>query len=263
MLSVLLGIVLCVALAWKLRQFLKDPADKLLRAVLLCIVCAALSFPFGTAGGARVVDGLAGEGTAKFLQNFALLLTVYFLQCFFIYAASHAQSGPDHARKKLVPLSTTVLVMAAAMPTPRNERDHTYATADMQVTGVAVFYLAAGLYLTYALAVALRWAVEYARASRRPLAIGLWMVVASLATMVAAAAVREAFSVSRWLGIEVPHPLIMTAKLLLDLAIPLFVLGILYPAAMTRWARLRLWWAPLAGVSALGAAVEGNAPGLS
>ncbi|MEU9981714.1 MAB_1171c family putative transporter [Streptomyces sp. NPDC050856] len=243
MLSIVLGIVLHAALAWKLRQLARAPSDAMLRAVSLCLLCAALSFPLGVPGGARFVDSLAGAGTAKLLQNVTLLCAVYFLSCFFIHSASDPRAARARARRAVLPLAATALVITVAMVmTPAAERGHTYATADMRVTGVAVFYLTAGLYLTYALAVALLWTVRYARVSNRPLVIGLWMVAAALAAMVVAASVREALTLARLLGGDVPRPLIVGAKLLLDLAIPVFVAGVVFPAAVTRWASARLWW---------------------
>ena len=242
-LSLLLGTVLCLALAWKARQLVKDPSDRLLQSVFLCILCAAVSFPLGVRDGARFVDGVIGEGAAKLLQNVFLLCAVYFLKCFFIHSAAEHGTGPVRARRELIPLGPAVLAITLAMlATPKPERSHTYATADMQIAGVAVFYLTAGLYLTYALAVALWWTVRYALMSSRPLATGLWMAAASLASMVLASTVREVLTVVRWAGGDVPAPLIAGAKLLLDLAIPLFVIGVIYPGTVTRWASVRLWW---------------------
>lgn len=243
MLSSLLAIVLLVALVWNITRLVTSPSDKLLQAVSFCLVCATLSFPVGTRGGAGFVDALIGEGTAKLLQNVFLLGAVFFLKCFFIHSVSDRETGRARVRAELVPLGITILVITAAMAaTPQAERSHTYAAANMRADGVAVFYLTAGLYLMYALAVALCWTVRYARVSGRPLVTGLWLIAGALTAMVSAAAVREVLTLVRWLGGEVPRPAILGAKLLLDLAIPLFVIGVLYPASATRWASLRLWW---------------------
>ncbi|XKJ35539.1 MAB_1171c family putative transporter [Streptomyces sp. 147326] len=74
------------------------------------------------------------------------------------------------------------------------------------------------------------------------MATGLRMVAAALAGMVLASAVRECVTLVRLLGGGVPHPVVTDAKLLLDLAIPLFVAGVVYPGLVTRWASIRLWW---------------------
>jgi hypothetical protein len=243
MLSVILGIVLALALVWKASQLIKAPSDKLLQAVTLCIICASCSYPLGLPAGARLADSLIGAGMAKLLQNVFLLGTVYCLQCFFLFAISDRETGRGRARRELVPLGVTVLVITLAMlATPADERSHTYATANMQAPGVAVFYVAGGLYLVYSLAMALWWTLRYARMADRPLATGLWLIAAALTAMVLAGTLREVLNVVRWLGGTVPAPVIVGAKLLLDLAIPLFVIGILYPATVARWATVRLWW---------------------
>ncbi|MFC4517330.1 MAB_1171c family putative transporter [Streptomyces ehimensis] len=243
MLSIILGIVLALALVWKVSQLVKAPSDKPLQAVTLCIVCAACSYPLGLAAGARLADSLIGAGTAKLLQNLFLLGTVYFLQCFFLFATSDRVTGRSRARRELIPLGITALVATLAMlATPAGERSHTYATADMQAPPIAIFYVAAGLYLVYSLGMALRWTLRYARMASRPLATGLWLIAAALAAMVLAGSLREVLNVMRWLGSPVPTPVIVGVKLLLDLAIPLFVMGIIYPASVSRWASIRLWW---------------------
>lgn len=209
----------------------------------LCIVCAALSFPLGVKAGARYVDSLTGAGVAKLLQNVLLLLLVYFLQCVFLYSASDRRSGNRRARWELIPLGATICVAAVAVAvTSETERTHTYATANMREPGVALFYLAAGLYLVYGLAMAFLWTLHYIRVSNKPLRTGLRLVAGALAAMVLMGALREGLTVTRWAGGSVPSAVITGAKLLLDVAIPLFVAGILYPAAVTRWATARLWW---------------------
>ncbi|MFJ3586826.1 MAB_1171c family putative transporter [Streptomyces sp. NPDC090127] len=243
MLSLVLAVVLYGSLLRTGRQCLRDPSDPLPRAVFLCLLCAGVSFPFGVPAGARLVDDLIGDGAAKLAQNLCLLGAVYFLGCFFVHAASDAATAAARVRRQLVPLAATAVVVTLAMAlTPPVERSHTYATADMREPGVAVFYLTAGAYLTYALATALWWTVRYARLAGRPLVTGLWTVAAALAGMVLASAVREAATLVRLLGGTVPHPVIVGAKLLLDLAIPLFVAGVVWPGLVTRWASIRLWW---------------------
>ncbi|MFF1272199.1 MAB_1171c family putative transporter [Streptomyces marokkonensis] len=242
-LSLVLAVVLYGSLLWTVRQVLRDPSDRLLRAVFRCLLCAGLSFPFGLPDCVRVVDGLTGDGAAKLLQNLCLLGAVHFLGCFFLHSASGPADARARVRRQVVPFAATAVVVSAAMAvTPHADRGHTYATADMRVPGVAVFYLSAGAYLTYALAMALFWTVRYARLASRPLVTGLWMVAAALAGMVLASTAREGLTLVRLLGGEVPRPVITGAKLLLDLAIPLFVAGVVWPGLVTRWASIRLWW---------------------
>ena len=96
---ILLG--LAAAVIWKLYQLSKAPHDGPLRSVTLCLLSAALSYPLAMPGGASGVDTVAGHGTAKLLQNLLLLLTVYFLMCFYLYSAE-GQSGRTRARREAV-----------------------------------------------------------------------------------------------------------------------------------------------------------------
>lgn len=198
-LSSLLGGILLLALSWKISQLFRAPSDRVLRSVTLCIVCAALSFPLGVKAGARYVDSLTGAGVAKLLQNVLLLLLVYFLQCVFLYSASDRRSGNRRARWELIPLGATICVAAVAVAvTSETERTHTYATANMREPGVALFYLAAGLYLVYGLAMAFLWTLHYIRVSNKPLRTGLRLVAGALAAMVLMGALREGLTVTRW-----------------------------------------------------------------
>ncbi|SMF77003.1 MAB_1171c family putative transporter [Streptomyces sp. Amel2xC10] len=241
-LSSLLGGILLLAVCWKISQLIKAPSDRVLRSVTLCILCAALSFPLGLKSVARHVDSLTGDGIAKLLQNALLLVLVHFLQCVFLYSASDRMAGNKRARWELIPLAFTIGIATMAMAiTPGPERAHTYATANMREPGVALFYLAAGMYLVYGLALALWWTLRCIRVSNEPLRTGLRLVAAALTAMVLMGSLRETLTVTRWAGGSVPAALIVGAKLLLDIAIPLFVAGILYPAAATRWLTGRLW----------------------
>ncbi|MFD7432243.1 MAB_1171c family putative transporter [Streptomyces sp. NPDC059818] len=243
MLTFLLGAVLLLALVRMIHQIAKAPHDRPLRAVAYCIVCASLSFPIGLRSVVDDVDGMVGAGTSKLIQNILLLGTVYWLMCFYLQSASDPSSGRRRARIELIPLAiTAVVITAATLATPRSERGHVYATANMQVASIAVFYLAAGIYLAYALAMALRWTLRYIRVSRGSLTVGLRLVAVSLTCMVGADALRGALVVVRALDGTVPTAVITGVKLLLDLAIPLFVVGILYPGAASRLASLRLRW---------------------
>ncbi|MBT2481586.1 MAB_1171c family putative transporter [Streptomyces sp. ISL-94] len=243
MLSFLLGAVLLLALVRMIHQIAKAPHDRPLRAVTYCIVCASLSFPIGLRSVADDVDGMVGAGASKLIQNILLLGTVYWLMCFYLQSASDPRAGLRRARIELIPFAiTAVVITAATLATPRSERGHVYATANMQVASIAVFYLAAGIYLAYALAMALRWTLRYIRVSRGSLTVGLRLVAVSLTCMVGADALRGALVVVRAFDGTVPTAVITGVKLLLDLAIPLFVVGILYPGAASRLASLRLRW---------------------
>jgi hypothetical protein len=212
--------------------------------VTLCLVSAALAFPFGTGPGARAADGLLGPGAAELLQNVLLLCCVYFLMCFYLHSAAlDPARGRRRARLELIPLALAAGLATVSMAgTPPGERGGTYDTANMQIAGVAGFYLAAGLYLGYALAMALWWTYRYIRLSQGSLATGLRLTAVSMAAMVVADVVRQIFVVVRWAGGPDESPLLSGANLTLSIAVPVFVIGVSYPGAATRLAALRLWW---------------------
>ncbi|MBV6703108.1 hypothetical protein KV557_39470 [Kitasatospora aureofaciens] len=238
---VFLGVVLLIALSWKLYQVVKAPEDGPLRAVTLCLACVGTSFPLGLRAGARAFDSLTGPGGAKLLQNVLLLAAAYWLMCFYLFSASDRQGGRVRARWEALPLVATIATISlAVLTTPASVRAHLYETADMRVNQVAIFYLVAGLYLVYSMASALCWTWRYARMSTRPLAIGLWLAAAGMAGMVAACSVRAVLVVTRWRGSPVPHGLFQLVNLLLLLAVPLFVIGVSYPGVVTRIAALRI-----------------------
>ncbi|WP_055701883.1 MAB_1171c family putative transporter [Streptomyces silaceus] len=244
MVSLFLGAVLVLSLVRKLVQSLRAPDDRLLRSVTCCLLCALLTFSLGLPVSTRLVDGAIGAGSAKLLQNVLLLSTLYWLVCFYLHSATDPDTGRRRARLELVPLGLTAAVITLAMvTTPPHERDHSFTTAHMQAPEIAVFYCAAGLYLCYALAMALWWTWRYARLSTGPLAHGLWVLAVSLASMVGASALREGMVVTRWLGGTVPLPLTLVTKHLLEtVAVPLFIIGLLYPGIVNRCSMVRLWW---------------------
>jgi hypothetical protein len=241
--TAVLGVLLVAAVLWKGYQLSRAPWDLPLRSVTLCLASAALAFPFGTKPGARAADAVLGAGAAELLQNVLLLCCVYFLMCFYLHSASDPELGSRRARLELIPLAVAVVLAALSVAaTPPAERGGTYDTADMRIDGVAGFYLAAGLYLGYALAMALWWTRRYTLISRGSLATGLRLTAVSMAAMVLADAVRQAFVVVRWAGGTDESPVLTAANITLSVAIPVFVVGVSYPGVATRIAALRLWW---------------------
>lgn len=235
----LLGIA--AAVVWKLYQLARDPRDAPLRSVTLCLLSAALSYPLAMPGGASGVDTVAGDGTAKLVQNVLLLLTVYFLMCFYLYSAD-GQAGRRRARREAVVVAlVAVSITVAALSVPRAVFAGSFSTADMTIPQIAFFYGAAGVYLMYALGVAGRWTHRYARMSRRPHSTGLWMVAIGLGAMAVACAVRAIFVAIRWNGGTVPKPLTAGVAFLLVVSILLFVAGVTYSGARARISSVRLW----------------------
>ncbi|WP_116050533.1 MAB_1171c family putative transporter [Amycolatopsis palatopharyngis] len=241
--SIAFGVLLLTAVVWKLRQVTRAPHDLPLRAVTFCLVSAAIAFPFGLPAGARWADSLIAPGTAKWLQNVMLLVAVYWLMCFYLFSAEDAENGRRRARWELLPLAFSIAaITAATLATPPALRGHTFSTGDMSHTAVAAFYFFGGLYLFYAIAMALRSTLRYAGSSRRPLSTGLRIAAVGMAAMVLASGVRSVLVVIRWQSGTPPAPISATASLVLMIAIPLFVIGVIYPSVATRWAAGRVWW---------------------
>ncbi|GAA3828287.1 MAB_1171c family putative transporter [Streptomyces phyllanthi] len=236
---ILLG--LAAAVAWKLYQWSRAPHDAPLRSVTLCLLSATTSYPLAMPGGASGVDTVAGHGTAKLIQNVLLLLTVYFLMCFYLYSAD-GQAARRRARREAVVVAlVAVAITVAALSVPHEVFAGSFSTADMTISQIAFFYGGAGLYLMYALAVAGWWTGRYARMSRRPHATGLWMAAAGLGAMALACAVRAVFVAIRWGGGIVPQPVMASVAFLLVVSILLFVVGVTYPGARARITAVRLW----------------------
>ncbi|MFE2426912.1 MAB_1171c family putative transporter [Streptomyces sp. NPDC059373] len=236
---ILLG--LAAAVAWKLYQWWRAPRDAPVRCVALCLLTAVLSYPLAMPGGTSGVDTVAGYGTAKLLQNVLLLLTVYFLMCFYLYSADGPSARRRARREAVVVALVAVAITVAALSVPREVFAGSFSTADMTIAQIAFFYAGAGLYLMYALGVAGRWTRQYARMSRRPHATGLWMAATGLTAMAVACAVRAVIVTVRWSGRSVPQPLMATVALGLVVSILLFVAGVTYSGARARTTAVRLW----------------------
>ncbi|MGW4731732.1 MAB_1171c family putative transporter [Streptomyces shenzhenensis] len=239
--SELLLLIIGAAVVWRLYLWSRAPHDAPTRSVALCLLSAGLSYPVAMPGGTTGIDTVAGHGTAKLIQNVLLLLTVYFLMCFYLYSAD----GPvarRRARWEAVVVSVVaVAIILAAVTVPHQEFAGSFRTADMTIPQIAFFYAGAGLYLMYALGAAGRWTARYARMSRRPHATGLWMTAIGLRAMAVACAIRAVFVAVRWSGGSVPDRLMAAVAFWLVAAILFFVAGVTYSATRSRITSTRLW----------------------
>ncbi|MFE1174269.1 MAB_1171c family putative transporter [Streptomyces sp. NPDC058773] len=234
--------ILDLAVVWKLIQLARDPRDLPLRAVTLCLICTRASFALGLDSAARLVDNLMGPGSARLVQNALLLGAVYCLMCVYLFSAEERERAIRRARWDALPLASAITVLAlTTVATPVSVRGRDFATADVTATPVALFFMAALLYLIYALAAALWWTWRHARMSLRPLSTGLWLTVGALAGMVMANIGRLAIDVTRWRGANVPAWLNHGTQGLLALAVPVFIVGVIYSGAAMRLASARVW----------------------
>ncbi|KOU84206.1 MAB_1171c family putative transporter [Kitasatospora sp. NPDC052868] len=235
-------LILLAALLWKLYQLKRSPGDRPLRAVTLCLACAALSYPVTMPGGSSGVDMVAGHGTAKLIQNVLLLLAVYYLMCFYLHSASDSEASRVRARNEGVLVSVVIVaITVAALSVPHEVFAGSFSTADMTIPQIAFFYAGAGLYLMYALAMAARWTRRYARMSRRPHSTGLWMAAVGLGTMAVACAIRAVIVAIRAAGVDIPQAVMAPVAFLLVASILLFAAGITYSGARARISSVRLW----------------------
>lgn len=238
-----LAAILPCATAWKLYQLTKAPHDKPLRAVTACLGSVSLAYPFMLVSVQMSVDSVFGGGFSKLLQNALLFTGGYFLMCFYLYSAADAEQGRRRARREIIPLVVAVAAMAVAtVIIPVGQRGAEYETGDMHVPGIALFYFFGGLYEAYVLGIAFRWTVRYARLSHRPLVTGLRMAATGMGLMVTGSAIRTVFVVIRAFGPLKTSPIIVGADLLVAAGIPIFAIGVIYPALATRVAALRVWW---------------------
>ena len=129
-----------------------------------------------------------------------LLLACYFLMCFYLYSVDKP-AARRRARTELVVVAlVAVVITVAAVTVPLGALSGPSRTMDMTIPQVAVFYLCAGLYMTYAIGMAGRWSAGYARKSERPHATGLWITAIGLGLLAVACGVRAAFTIVRWSG---------------------------------------------------------------
>ncbi|MFM9371883.1 MAB_1171c family putative transporter [Streptomyces sp. Da 82-17] len=237
----LAGLVL--AIVWKLYQLAKAPHDRCLRSVVLCLTCAALSYPLAMPGGADGFETVAGHGAAKLVQNLLLIATVYFLMCFYLYASADERGARRRARiEALVAASVALGVTCTVATVPHHALVGSFSSTDMTVPQAATFYLVVGLYLMYALAAAAYWTRRYARLSAKPHSTGLWTAGIGMFGMALACAVRAVIVVIRWTGNAVHAPVMAAAGAVLVVSTLLFVFGITYPGMRTRVSLCRLWF---------------------
>ncbi|WP_411150635.1 MAB_1171c family putative transporter [Streptomyces sp. A30] len=237
----ILLLIIAAAVIWRLYLWSRAPHDAPTRSVALSLLSAGLSYPVAMPGGTTGIDTVAGHDTAKLVQNVLLLLTVYFLMCFYLYSADGYAARRRARWEAAVVAAVTAAIILAAVSAPHEALAGSFSTADMTIPQVAFFYTGAGLYLMYALGAAGRWSARYARMSRRPHATGLWMTAIGLGAMAAACAVRAVFVAVRWSGGSVPHQLTASVAVGLVVSSLLFVAGITYSGVRARITATRLW----------------------
>ncbi|OXM66819.1 MAB_1171c family putative transporter [Amycolatopsis vastitatis] len=226
------------ALAWRIYQVVRAPTLANW-AVTACVAALAAAFLLQQPVLSDEVDALLGRGAARVANNALLACGLCALVIFFLRSAL----GPRRNRRvaaELVPLAAAIALMVVAMAlTPPELRGLPLGPSTIHDSGVAVFYLGAGLYLIYGLVACTAWIVRYQRVADRNLRIGLRLGAIGLACAAAGSISRALYIVVAWAF----GPLV---KVLLLLGVPfvivgtmLFLAGVTYPGIRARLAAQR------------------------
>ncbi|WHT18874.1 hypothetical protein N8J89_38200 [Crossiella sp. CA-258035] len=235
--TVLQGVLLYVALIWKLYQFSRAPHDRSLRIVTVCLVAAGFAYPLG------LLAGSTAEPTIQVVfyswAQYSLLMTViYTLVLFFLFTALPPARARVRAWWQAVPLVVCLIGLAAvtfAAPADPGPGGYPIAT-------VAGFYLFADAYLAYGVAVALRWTRRYARGATGRLRTGLLITSIGEVLLIMAAGGTCVTVALMWAGVPMPDWTRTLSTLILFPGILLFIIGVSYPGMLMRLAALRVWW---------------------
>lgn len=236
------ALVFCTALGWKLFQLVRAPEHLPTWALTAVLTCTLLAYVFQAPGAHETLDAVAGRGWAKFTENVLLMTGSCALMLFFLFSATGPRTARRRIWREVVVLGAAIgLLAVTVLATPVAERGRNLSEADVSVTGVAAFYLVAGLYLIYALGRTLFWVMRYTVGAQAWLRMGLRLGAAGLAGMVAGSAGRAVVLLVRYAGLPI-SPLVNTvASTLVALGILLFLAGVSYPGLRSRLAAFRLW----------------------
>lgn len=238
-LNVVAMVLFATALAWRIYQTYRAPRVLPNWAITITIVCVAGSFLAQQKVISGWLDGLTGRGTGRLVNNVLLAIGVCALLIVFLGSAL----GPRRPRRvlfELVPLAGAIALMLVAMAiTPPEARGLALSPKLVHVSGVALFYLGAGLYLIYGLCACAWWIFRYIRSADRHLRTGLKLSAAGLICLAAGSVFRALYIVIAWaFGPSIPLLLTVAVPLVL-LGIVLFLAGITYPGVRARFAALR------------------------
>jgi uncharacterized protein DUF6545 len=231
-------VLFAAALAWRAYQVARAPTVPNW-AVTACVAGFAAAFLLQQTVISDEVDAVLGRGAARVANNALLACAVCALVIFFLGSAL----GPRRYRRvvlELVPLAAAITLMIVVMAvTPPELRGLPLGPSTIHDSGIALFYLGAGLYLIYGLIACTCWIVRYQRVADRNLRIGLLLGAAGLASAAAGSIFRALYIVVAWaFGPAV--------KVLLLLGVPfviiggmLFLAGVTYPGVRARVSAVR------------------------
>ncbi len=232
-------VLFATALTWRIYQTYRAPRVLPNWAITITIACVAGSFLAQQKVISDWLDGLAGKGAGRMVNNIMLAFGLCALLIVFLGSAL----GPRRPRRvlfELIPLGAAIALMFVAMAvTPPEVRGSALSPKLVHVPGVALFYLGAGLYLIYGLIACTWWIFRYIRTADRHLRTGLKLSAAGLISMSAGSVFRALYVVIAWaFGPSVPI-LLKVAVPLVILGTVLFLAGITYPGVRARISALR------------------------
>ncbi|WP_410639449.1 MAB_1171c family putative transporter [Amycolatopsis sp. lyj-346] len=231
-------VLFAAALAWRIYQVTRAPTVPNW-AVTACVAGFAAAFLLQQPVLADEVDALLGRGAARVVNNALLACALCALVIFFLGSTL----GPRRYRRvvvELIPLAAAIVLMVVAMSSTRPElRGLPLGPSTIHDSGIAVFYLGAGLYLIYGLIACTAWIVRYLRVADRNLRIGLRLGALGMASAAVGSICRALYIAVAW----VFGPVV---KILLLLGVPfvivggmLFLAGVTYPGVRARVSALR------------------------
>jgi hypothetical protein len=160
----LVTVAVFAAVVNQVVQLWRAPEDRPLRAVALSVLCFAAQAALALPPLHPLLEGTS-PGLTRLLVNVAAPLALFWVLAFFLYSTHGPRAG--HAlRVQLVPLVAALAVETAAWTlAPVRVRIAPATPANAQDPHAVVFVVAALTYMSYALALSLRWSVPYARAA--------------------------------------------------------------------------------------------------
>lgn len=240
--STLAFIVTLAALAWRVPRLLRAPHDLATRSIAICFALILVALPTARLSLVPSTQETFGAGTLKVLSNVLYYGAAYTLGSFFLFASNGSTANARRrARWEFVPFACAIAVVLVTMAgTPPHLRQHTFATGDMTIPAISVFYLAC-LYSVWMLTRTAFWAWQYSAESSRPMQWGLRVASVGLALAAAASATRAVYVVVRTTGTSIPPAALNAPASAVSVGTFLLVLGVAGPAGINRFAALRTW----------------------
>lgn len=230
--------VLTFALLWNVYQLIGHPRDLPLRAVVATVACFVMEFLLGSQAVVELMSHVLPTGYPVLIENLFTTGGCFSLMCFFLL--STATGGARRIRREGVALAGVLLVLTLLVVVP-NITGEGFRQQNPRDGWSAGFFLLAGLYLVYALAVSTRWAAHHTRIANARLRRGLIVMAAGLGLCATGSAGRAVIGVVTWAGGTLPTLPQLVLTLMVALGIVIFLIGVCYPGTATRLAAARLW----------------------